>query len=61
MADLVERAAGIDPMRCRQTAAERFAPDRVAAGYEAVYREAMVQTAATRHQARAGGAPVAAG
>jgi glycosyltransferase involved in cell wall biosynthesis len=41
MAELVEQTAGIDPARCRQTAAERFAPDRVAAGYEAVYREAV--------------------
>jgi glycosyltransferase involved in cell wall biosynthesis len=45
MAQLVERAAEIDPLRCRQTAAERFAPDRVAAGYEAVYREAIATTA----------------
>jgi glycosyltransferase involved in cell wall biosynthesis len=41
MAAFVEKAGDIDPMRCRQTAAERFAPDRVAAGYESVYREAM--------------------
>jgi glycosyltransferase involved in cell wall biosynthesis len=41
MAAMVEEAAKIDPMRCRQTAAERFAPDRVAVGYEAVYREAL--------------------
>jgi hypothetical protein len=45
MAQLVERAGEIDPLRCRQTAAERFAPDRVAAGYEAVYREAIATTA----------------
>ncbi|MGZ4288528.1 MAG: glycosyltransferase family 4 protein [Solirubrobacteraceae bacterium] len=55
MSDLVEGAAGIDPMPCRQSAAERFAPDRVAAAYEAVYRragagrvEARQVTAATR-------------
>lgn len=41
MARMVEQAAGIDPMRCRQTAAERFAPDQVAVGYEAVYRQAV--------------------
>jgi glycosyltransferase involved in cell wall biosynthesis len=41
MARVVEQAAGIDPMRCRQTAAERFAPDQVAVGYEAVYRQAV--------------------
>jgi glycosyltransferase involved in cell wall biosynthesis len=61
MADLVEKAAGIDPMRCRQTAAERFAPDRVAAAYEAVYRKATSPTAETRHEARVAGAPAAAG
>ncbi|MGZ4188048.1 MAG: glycosyltransferase family 4 protein [Solirubrobacteraceae bacterium] len=61
MADLVEKAGGIDPMRCRQSAAERFAPDRVAAAYEAVYREAMVPTAETRHQAGVAGAPAATG
>jgi glycosyltransferase involved in cell wall biosynthesis len=59
MADLVEQAANIDPMRCRQTAAERFAPDRVAAAYEAVYRGAMAP-AGIRHQAHAAGAPAAA-
>jgi hypothetical protein len=41
MAELVEKAVAIDPSRCRQTAAERFAPDRVAAAYEALYREAI--------------------
>ncbi|MGZ6569425.1 MAG: glycosyltransferase family 4 protein, partial [Solirubrobacteraceae bacterium] len=41
MAAMVERCAEIDPMRCRQTAAERFAPDQVAAGYETVYRQAI--------------------
>jgi glycosyltransferase involved in cell wall biosynthesis len=49
MAGLVEQAAGIDSVRCRQTAAERFAPDRVAAAYEAVYRDAVQgETAARR-------------
>jgi glycosyltransferase involved in cell wall biosynthesis len=43
MDELVEKAVGIDPSRCRQTAAERFAPDRVAAAYEAVYREAIAR------------------
>jgi hypothetical protein len=41
MARMVDRASEIDPMRCRQTAAERFAPDRVAAAYETVCREAV--------------------
>ncbi len=38
MAAMVEQAAGIDPEACRRTAAERFAPDQVAAAYEQVYR-----------------------
>lgn len=39
MAAAVHDAAAIDPARCR-AAAQRFAPDRVAAGYETVYRRA---------------------
>src|SRR3954454_4199293 len=39
MAAMVERCAEIDPLACRRSA-ERFAPDRVAAGYEAAYRDA---------------------
>jgi glycosyltransferase involved in cell wall biosynthesis len=42
MIALVEQAASIDPEQCRRTAAERFAPDQVAAGYERVYRQALV-------------------
>jgi len=38
MAAVVERAAGIDAMECRRSA-ERFAPERVAERYEAVYHE----------------------
>jgi glycosyltransferase involved in cell wall biosynthesis len=57
MARLVDKAADIEPMRCRQTAAERFAPDRVALGYEAVYRRAMSAPASAARQAhRVGGA-----
>jgi glycosyltransferase involved in cell wall biosynthesis len=57
MARLVDKAADIEPMRCRQTAAERFAPDRVALGYEAVYRQAMSAAASAVRQAhRVGGA-----
>jgi glycosyltransferase involved in cell wall biosynthesis len=41
MAAVVEQAAEIDPAECRRTAAERFAPDQVAARYEAVYRRAL--------------------
>jgi hypothetical protein len=39
MAAFVEESRGIDPERCRRTTGERFSPDRVAAAYEAVYRE----------------------
>jgi glycosyltransferase involved in cell wall biosynthesis len=61
MAATVERCAEIDPTRCRQTAAERFAPDQVAAGYEKVYRQAMADRAEL-HQARERvPAPAAAG
>jgi glycosyltransferase involved in cell wall biosynthesis len=44
MAALVEKAAEIEPEQCRRSA-ERFAPDHVAAGYEAVYRQAAVPAA----------------
>jgi glycosyltransferase involved in cell wall biosynthesis len=40
MAAAVERTAEIAPADCRRSA-ERFSPHRVAAGYEAVYREAI--------------------
>jgi glycosyltransferase involved in cell wall biosynthesis len=40
MAAMVERAGDISPEACRRSA-ERFLPDRVAAGYEAVYRAAI--------------------
>jgi glycosyltransferase involved in cell wall biosynthesis len=36
----IEKAATIEPMRCRESAM-RFAPDRVALGYEAVYHERL--------------------
>jgi glycosyltransferase involved in cell wall biosynthesis len=38
MAAAVAEAARLDPEACRASARERFAPDRVAARYEAVYR-----------------------
>jgi glycosyltransferase involved in cell wall biosynthesis len=41
MAAMVEHASEIDPNLCRQRMAERFAPDRVAAGYEAAYFDAV--------------------
>jgi glycosyltransferase involved in cell wall biosynthesis len=40
MAAMVDRAGDIDPARCRG-GAERFSPDRVAAGYETAYRGAV--------------------
>jgi glycosyltransferase involved in cell wall biosynthesis len=42
MAALVEPAGSLDPGACRASA-ERFSPDRVAAGYEAVYAEAVAR------------------
>jgi glycosyltransferase involved in cell wall biosynthesis len=61
MAAHVELAARIEPARCRQTAAERFAPDRVASRYEAVYREALAGggSSGARREARPIGAPAA--
>jgi glycosyltransferase involved in cell wall biosynthesis len=40
MAAMVDRCAEIDPDQCRRSA-ERFLPDRVAAGYEDVFRQAL--------------------
>jgi glycosyltransferase involved in cell wall biosynthesis len=40
MAAVVDRAAEIDPDECRHSAM-RFSPDRVAAGYEQIYHEAV--------------------
>jgi glycosyltransferase involved in cell wall biosynthesis len=40
MAAMVERVGEIDPAECRRSA-DRFSPHRVAAGYEAVFREAI--------------------
>jgi glycosyltransferase involved in cell wall biosynthesis len=39
MAAMVDRCAQLDPQRCRESVL-RFAPDRVAAGYEAAYERA---------------------
>jgi glycosyltransferase involved in cell wall biosynthesis len=41
MAAVVDKAGALDPQRCRDSVARRFAPDRVAAGYEGVYREVL--------------------
>lgn len=51
MAATVEKAASINPEDCRRTAAERFAPEQVAAGYEHVYRRALVSHAKPREAA----------
>ncbi|MGZ6564419.1 MAG: glycosyltransferase [Solirubrobacteraceae bacterium] len=59
MAAMVEKAAEIGPMRCRQTAAERFAPDQVALGYESVYREAIAAEPRDGRARRPVGAPAA--
>jgi glycosyltransferase involved in cell wall biosynthesis len=41
MAAMVDTAGSLDPERCRRSAAERFSPDRVAAGYEGVDLETV--------------------
>jgi glycosyltransferase involved in cell wall biosynthesis len=57
MAAMVEKAGDIDPEQCRRTAAERFAPDRVAAGYEGVYREAIKDAEEARGEGREAAVP----
>jgi glycosyltransferase involved in cell wall biosynthesis len=47
MAAMVEPAGKLDPDTVRATA-ERFSPDRVAAGYEAVYAYAVAKAGASR-------------
>jgi glycosyltransferase involved in cell wall biosynthesis len=47
MAAMVEPAGKLDPETIRASA-ERFSPDRVAAGYEAVYDEAVAKAGAVR-------------
>jgi glycosyltransferase involved in cell wall biosynthesis len=54
MAAMVDRAGDIDPQDCRRSA-ERFSPDRVAAGYEAVYREAVEAGVRAGHVAHEAG------
>lgn len=55
MAAFVERAGELDPLRCRRSA-ERFAPDRVAAGYVTAYRDVLAGAGRTPSAAQ----PVAA-
>jgi glycosyltransferase involved in cell wall biosynthesis len=52
MAARVDDAGRLDPLQVRRSA-ERFAPDRIAAGYEQVYRSAARRTA----PAQAAGTP----
>jgi glycosyltransferase involved in cell wall biosynthesis len=48
MAAVVDKAGEMDPQYCRDSVARRFAPDRVAAGYEGVYREMLAGPGARR-------------
>jgi glycosyltransferase involved in cell wall biosynthesis len=57
MAAMVDRCAEIDPEQCRRSAAERFSPDRVAARYEDVYRDAIDRAGADRRDVTAAGTP----
>jgi glycosyltransferase involved in cell wall biosynthesis len=41
MAEMIEPAAQLEAARCRASVAERWTPERVAAGYESVYRAAL--------------------
>lgn len=41
LAEAVERVGEIDAERCAERARDRFSPARMAAGYEAVYRDAL--------------------
>jgi glycosyltransferase involved in cell wall biosynthesis len=52
MAAMVDKAGQLDPTDCRRSA-ERFSPDRVAAGYEHVYRAAVSAGAGMAAAARA--------
>jgi glycosyltransferase involved in cell wall biosynthesis len=52
MAAMVDRAGDIDPWECRRSA-ERFSPDRVAAGYESVYYRVVDAGSAARAEVRA--------
>jgi hypothetical protein len=45
MAAMVPEAGRMDPLQVRRSA-ERFGPDRIAAGYEHAYRRALVGAAA---------------
>jgi glycosyltransferase involved in cell wall biosynthesis len=58
MAAMVAKCSEIDPMRCRR-GAERFAPERVALGYEAVYRQALEHRGRALQAVGRPGAPAA--
>jgi glycosyltransferase involved in cell wall biosynthesis len=47
MAARVDDAGRLDPLQVRRSA-ERFAPDRIAVGYERVFRAAMRQPSGAR-------------
>lgn len=58
MAAMVEKAGEIDPGECRRSA-ERFSPDRVAAGYESVYQRALETAGEAPRELRRTGSPAA--
>jgi glycosyltransferase involved in cell wall biosynthesis len=58
MAALVEKVAELDPETCRKSA-ERFSPDRVAAGYEDVYRSVIAGVGSADRETQEAAAPVA--
>jgi glycosyltransferase involved in cell wall biosynthesis len=53
MAAMVQRAGELTPENCRRSA-ERFSPHTVAAGYEAVYRDAIESSAEAGHRVEVG-------
>jgi glycosyltransferase involved in cell wall biosynthesis len=58
MAAMVAKVAELDPETCRGSA-ERFSPDRVAAGYEEVYRSAIADVGSADRETQEAAAPVA--
>jgi hypothetical protein len=46
MAEALDEADALDPLECRHYVEERFAPERMVAGYEQAYREAIERVAA---------------
>lgn len=58
MAAMVDRCSELRPEDCRASA-ERFSPDRVAAGYEAIYHDALAGGVEARRAAPQAWQPVA--